>query len=129
MRAGNDLTVVTWGAMVKESFNAAKKIEAESGKTVEVIDLRTIIPWDREMVLNSVRKTNRVAVIHEDTVTMGFGAEIAAVIAREAFHDLDAPVERVAAKDTHIPYHPNLELDVLPTERTVYEGMMRALSF
>ncbi len=129
VRAGNDLTVVTWGAMVKESFNAAKKIEAESGKTVEVIDLRTIIPWDREMVLNSVRKTNRVAVIHEDTVTMGFGAEIAAVIAREAFHDLDAPVERVAAKDTHIPYHPNLELDVLPTERTVYEGMMRALSF
>lgn len=129
VREGKDLTVVTWGAMVKESFNAAKKIEAESGRTVEVIDLRTIIPWDREMVLNSVRKTSRVAVIHEDMMTMGFGSEIAATIAKDAFAWLDAPVERVAAKDSHIPYHPVLELDVLPTERTVYDGMMRALNF
>lgn len=129
VREGKDLTVVTWGAMVKESFNAAKKIEAESGRTVEIIDLRTIIPWDREMVLASIRKTNRVAVIHEDTMTMGFGAEIAAVIAKEAFSWLDAPVERVAAKDSHIPYHPVLELDVLPTEQKVYDGMKRALDF
>lgn len=129
VREGKDLTVVTWGAMVKEAFNAAKKIEAESGRTVEVIDLRTIIPWDREMVMTSIRKTGRVAVIHEDMMTMGFGAEIAATISKEAFTWLDAPVERVAAKDSHIPYHPNLELDVLPTERTVYEGMRRALDF
>ncbi|HVZ38005.1 MAG TPA: dehydrogenase E1 component subunit alpha/beta [Candidatus Kapabacteria bacterium] len=129
VREGKDLTVVTWGAMVKESFNAAKKIEAESGRTVEVIDLRTIVPWDRQMVIDSVRKTSRVAVIHEDTISMGFGAEIAATIAKDAFTWLDAPVERVAAKDSHIPYHPNLELDVLPTERTVYEGMMRVLQF
>ncbi len=129
VKEGKDLTVVTWGAMVKESFNAAKKIEAETGKSVEIIDLRTIAPWDKEMVMESVRKTSRVAVIHEDTITMGFGAEIAATIAKEGFSWLDAPVERVAAKDTHIPYHPVLELDVLPTERTVFEGMKRVLSF
>ncbi|MEO5930203.1 MAG: dehydrogenase E1 component subunit alpha/beta [Candidatus Kapaibacterium sp.] len=129
VREGNDLTVVTWGAMVKEAFNAAKKIESETGRTTEVIDLRTIIPWDREMVLNSIRKTGRVAVVYEDMLTMGFGAEIAAVIAKEAFTMLDAPVERVAAKDSHIPYHPVLENDVLPSERTVYEGMRRALDF
>jgi len=129
VREGKDLTVVTWGAMVKEAFNAAKKIEAETGRTTEIIDLRTIVPWDKEMVLNSIRKTGRVAVVHEDMMTMGFGAEIAATIAREAFTWLDAPVERVAAKDSHIPYHPVLENDVLPTERTVYDGMRRALDF
>jgi 2-oxoisovalerate dehydrogenase E1 component len=129
VREGKDLTVVTWGAMVKEAFNAAKKIEAESGRTTEIIDLRTIVPWDREMVFESIRKTGRVAVIHEDMMTMGFGAEIAATISRDCFSWLDAPVERVAAKDSHIPYHPVLENDVLPTERTVYEGMVRTLEF
>lgn len=129
VKEGKDLTVVTWGAMVKEAFNAAKKIEAETGKSVEIIDLRTIVPWDVEMVMNSIRKTNRVVVVHEDMMSMGFGAEIVATIARNAFSWLDAPVERVAAKDSHIPYHPVLELDVLPTERTVYEGMMKVLSF
>lgn len=129
VREGNDLTVVTWGAMVKEAFNAAKKIEAETGRTTEVIDLRTIVPWDREMVLASIRKTNRVVVVHEDTLSMGFGAEIAAAIASDAFNHLDAPVERVAAKDSHVPYHPLLENEVLPTELKVRQGMMRALDF
>jgi 2-oxoisovalerate dehydrogenase E1 component len=129
VREGNDLTVVTWGAMVKEAFNAAKKIEAETGKTCEVIDLRTIIPWDREMVLNSIRKTSRVVIVHEDTMTMGFGAEIAATVAKDAFSYLDAPVERVAAKDSHIPYHPVLENDVLPSESKVLEAMKRTLAF
>ncbi|MBC8145679.1 MAG: dehydrogenase E1 component subunit alpha/beta, partial [bacterium] len=113
-REGDDMTVVAWGAMIKESFNAAKRIEAELGRTIEIIDLRTIVPWDREMVLESVRRTGRVVVVHEDTLTMGFGAEISATISREAFEHLDAPVERVAAKDSHIPYHPILETDVLP---------------
>jgi 2-oxoisovalerate dehydrogenase E1 component len=129
VREGNDLTIVTWGAMVKESFNAAKKIEAETGKSTEVIDLRTIIPWDREMVLNSIRKTNRVLIVHEDTMTMGFGAEIAATVAKDAFSYLDSPVERVAAKDSHIPYHPLLENDVLPSEAKVLDAMKRVLAF
>jgi len=129
VKEGKDLTVVTWGAMVKEAFNAARKIEAETGRTVEIIDLRTIVPWDREMVFDSIRRTGRAVIVHEDMMSMGFGAEIAATVARDAFTWLDAPVERVAAKDSHIPYHPNLELDVLPTERAVYEGMKKVLEF
>lgn len=128
-RPGDALTVVTWGAMVKESFNAAKRLEAETGKSAEIIDLRTIVPWDREMVLASIAKTGRAIVVHEDTVTMGFGAEIAAVIAREAFEHLDAPVERVAAKDSHVPYHPVLELDVLPTEEKIFTAFKRIVAY
>jgi 2-oxoisovalerate dehydrogenase E1 component len=129
VRQGKDLTVVTWGAMVKEAFNAARKIEAETGKTTEIIDLRTIIPWDRQMVLDSIRRTGRALIVHEDTMTMGFGSEIAATVAKDAFSYLDAPVERVAAKDSHIPYHPLLENDVLPNEAKVLEAMKRVLEF
>ncbi|HVK39525.1 MAG TPA: dehydrogenase E1 component subunit alpha/beta [Candidatus Kapabacteria bacterium] len=129
VRAGDALTVVTWGAMVKECFNAAKRLEAETGRTTEIIDLRTIVPWDRQMVLSSVAKTGRAVVVHEDTITMGFGAEIAAVIAREAFEHLDAPVERVAAKDSHIPYHPVLEVDVLPTEEKIFTAFKRIVAY
>lgn len=128
-RAGDDLTVVTWGAMVKECFNAAKRVEASTGRSIEIIDLRTIIPWDRDMVMASVARTGRAIVVHEDTVTMGFGAEIAATISREAFQHLDAPVDRVAAKDSHIPYHPTLENDVLPTEEKIFGAFNRILAY
>lgn len=129
VREGSDLTVVTWGMGVKDSFNAAKKIERESGKQVEIIDLRTIIPWDKEMVLQSVKKTNKVLIVHEDTMTGGFGGEIAAVIAEEAFHYLDAPVVRNAAKDTHIPYAPIYEDDVLPNESKIMDDMIKLLNY
>lgn len=128
-RPGDDLTVVTWGAMVKECFNAAKRIETETGRSSEVIDLRTIVPWDRQMVLDSVRRTGRAIVVHEDTMVMGFGAEIVATISREAFEHLDAPVERVAAKDSHIPYHPVLENDVLPSEEKIFAAFKRVLAY
>ena len=109
-RAGDDLTIVTWGATVEKSLQAAAQVEA----SIEVIDLRSLVPWDRDLVGESVRKTGRVLVVHEDTLTCGFGAEVAAWIADELFSDLDAPVRRVAAIDTPVAYEPTLEDAVLP---------------
>ncbi len=128
-REGTDATVITYGMPVKDSINAAKKIEKESGKSIEIIDLRTIIPWDKELVLQSVRKTGRAIVIHEDTMTSGFGAEIAATVSLEAFSSLDAPVMRIAAKDSHIPYAPVYEDDVLPNESKIRIGIENTLAY
>ncbi|MDI6765677.1 MAG: dehydrogenase E1 component subunit alpha/beta [Bacteroidota bacterium] len=113
VRFGNDITIITWGMMVQRSFEAALKLE-ESGVSVEVVDLRTLNPLDKDVILNSVRKTGKVLIVHEDTLTGGFGAEIAAIIASEAFTRLDAPIKRVAAKDCPIPYGPTLENAMLP---------------
>lgn len=129
VKTGTNATVITYGMPVRDSLNAVKKIEKESNSTVEIIDLRTIIPWDKELVLDSVRRTGRAIVIHEDTMTMGFGAEIAATISMEAFHYLDAPVMRIAAKDSHIPYAQVYEEDVLPNESKIKAGIERLLSF
>jgi 2-oxoisovalerate dehydrogenase E1 component len=110
VRAGRGITVVTWGAMTHRCRAAAEQF----GDDVELIDLRTIAPWDRAAVLASVKKTGRVLIVHEDTITAGFGAEIAAVIARETFWELDAPVDRLAVDDVPMPYHENLLSAVLP---------------
>jgi 2-oxoisovalerate dehydrogenase E1 component len=115
LREGTELTLVTWGALVDRAMDAA----ARFGERVEVIDLRTIAPWDREAVLASVRKTGRALVLHEDTITAGFGAEIAAVLAKEAFWHLDAPVDRLAVEDVPMPYHPVLLDAVLPGVETI----------
>ncbi len=115
VRAGADLTLVTWGAMVHRCADAAERF----GERVELIDLRTISPWDRECVLASVKKTGRCLIVHEDNLTAGFGAEIAATVAQEAFWHLDAPVERVAPKDIPMPYHPVLLDAVLPNAEFV----------
>jgi 2-oxoisovalerate dehydrogenase E1 component beta subunit len=112
-REGSDVSLITWGAMVYTAEEAAQQLEAD-GVSVEILDLRTIIPWDREAVLESVRKTSKVLVLHEDTRTGGFGGEIAATIAEEAFEDLDAPVKRVAAPDTPVPFSPPLEKAFIP---------------
>ncbi len=125
-RPGDDATVVTWGAMVHTAAEAAERVAAEDGAEVEVLDLRTILPWDREAVLASVRRTSRVLVLHEDTRTGGFGAEIAATIADEAFADLDAPVRRLAAPDTPVPFSPPLERAFLPQADDV-AGALREL--
>ena len=113
-RPGDAMTIVTWGATVQKSLVAAQQVAERSGAEVEVVDLRTIIPWDRELVAESVARTSRALVVHEDVLTAGFGAEVAAWIADECFWDLDAPVRRVAALDTHVPYEPTLEAAVLP---------------
>ena len=110
-RQGDEITVVTWGAMVYTADEAAKQL---GDLSVEILDLRTILPWDKEAVLVSVRKTSKVMVLHEDTHTGGFGAEIAATIAEEAFEDLDAPPRRLTAPDSPVPFSPVLEHAFLP---------------
>ncbi len=113
-RPGRDLTIVTWGATVEKSLAAATRVHAELDREVEVIDLRSLIPWDRELVADSVRRTGRLLVVHEDVVTCGFGAEVAAWAADELFTDLRAPIRRVGAIDTHVAYEPTLEEVILP---------------
>jgi 2-oxoisovalerate dehydrogenase E1 component beta subunit len=113
-REGTDLTIVTYGAMVHTADEAARHVAERDGTSVEVLDLRSLVPWDRDAVLASVAKTSKVIVLHEDTRTSGFGAEIAATIAEEAFEDLDGPVIRIAAPDTPVPFSPPLEKTYLP---------------
>jgi len=113
VRQGGDLTIVTYGALVERSLRAAKKA-ADEGVESEVIDLRTVAPFDWETVAGSVRKTGRVIVAHEDVLSFGFGAEIAALIADRLFEYLDAPVRRVAARDLFVGYEPGLEHAILP---------------
>lgn len=129
LKSGMDATIITYGMGCRDSLNAVKKFEKESGSTIEVIDLRTIVPWDKELVADSVRKTGRALIVHEDTISMGFGAEIAAYITEHLFKSLDAPVMRLAAKDSHIPYHPVYEDDVLPNENKIFEKLKSLLQF
>ncbi len=113
VREGTDLTIVTYGSLVIRSVEAAKVLEAE-GLSVEILDLRSLQPYDWDLISASVKKTSRVLVLHEDCISWGYGAEIAARIADELFEFLDAPVKRLAGKDVYIPYHPILEQAVLP---------------
>jgi 2-oxoisovalerate dehydrogenase E1 component len=129
VKEGNDLTVVSYGVSLWDSVNAAKKLEEEEGCSIEVIDIRTIVPLDEESIFKSVKKTNKVIVIHEDTLTGGFGAEIASRIADNCFQYLDGPVKRIAARDTHIPYSPILEDAVLPNKQKIYNGIKELLNY
>ena len=128
VREGEDITVVSYGVSMWDSLLAAKKLENE-GYSVEIIDIRTIVPLDEETIFNSVKKTNKAIVIHEDTLTAGFGAEIAARISDSCFQFLDGPVKRIAAKDSHIPYSPILESAVLPSREQIYNGIKELLEF
>ena len=113
-RPGRDLTIVTWGATVEKSLQAAQQAQEQHQCEVEVIDLRTIAPWDHDIVAESVRRTHRLVVVHEDVLTAGFGAEVAAWTAEELWGDLEAPIRRVTALDTHVAYEPTLEKAILP---------------
>ena len=110
---GDDVSVITWGAMVYTAAEAAQQL-ADDGISVEIVDLRSIVPWDKQAVLGSAEKTSKVLVLHEDTRTAGFGAEIAATIAEEAFEQLDAPIKRLAAPDAPVPFSPPLEKAYIP---------------
>lgn len=113
-REGEDVSLISWGAMVGKALEAAKALEAD-GISAEVVDLRTITPVDRESIIKSVQKTNRAVVVHEAVRTGGFGGEIAAIIADEAFDYLDAPVKRVTAPDTPVPFSSPLEQAFIPS--------------
>ena len=114
--------------MVYTAEEAANQLESD-GVSVEIVDLRTILPWDKEAVLESVRKTSKVLILHEDTHTGGFGGEIGATIAEEAFEDLDGPIVRVTAPDTPIPFSPPLERAVLPQPDDVREACRELLAY
>ena len=125
-REGEDVTVITWGAMVYTADEAANQLDDVS---VEIIDLRTILPWDKQAVLESARKTSKVLVLHEDTRTGGFGAEIAATIAEEAFEDLDAPLKRITAPDSPVPFSPTLEKAYIPQVEDVVKGLKELVAY
>jgi 2-oxoisovalerate dehydrogenase E1 component len=123
VREGKDLTVVTYGAVVPRALQAADKLHRETGIDVELIDLRTLSPYDWDAIAASVRKTNKVIVAHEDMLSWGYGAEIAARIGEELFDSLDAPVCRVASMDTFVAYQPLLEDAILPQPEDLYKAM------
>jgi 2-oxoisovalerate dehydrogenase E1 component len=129
LREGTDVTLVTYGATVQRALVAANQIAEEGGPSVEVIDLRSLAPWDQETVFNSVKKTSRVIVATEDSLSWGYGAEIAARIADECFAWLDAPVKRVASADAFVGYAPSLEDATLPQVETFRKAYLDIVSF
>lgn len=125
LQEGDELTVVTWGAMCERCEDAAK----ETGIKADILDLRTFAPWDKEAVLESLEKTNRCLIVHEDTKTAGFGAEISATLTKEAFNLLDAPVERVTMPDIPIPHNIGLMNSVLPSSDKIGDAMQQVIAF
>jgi 2-oxoisovalerate dehydrogenase E1 component len=127
-RDGTDLVVITYGALVQRSLLAAQQAE-KNGVRAMVIDLRTIVPYDWEGIADAVRRTNRVVIAHEDQLTCGFGAELAARIGEELFEYLDAPVKRVAALDTPVAYCPDLEEVILPQSADVLKAIQETAEY
>jgi len=127
-REGSDATVLTYGAMVTPSLEAADRL-AKEGVEVEVIDLRTLMPFDRAAIFASVEKTSRVLIVHEDVKTLGLGAELSAVIMEERFEHLDAPVQRLTYPDTHCPFSHVLEAANLPSADTITEALRRLAAY
>lgn len=128
VREGNDVTIVTFGALVERSNQAAKRLE-QQGITVDLIDLRTLVPYDWEAIAESVKKTSRVIVAHEDPISYGYGAEIAARIGNELFEYLDAPVRRVGATDTFVAYAPQVEDFILPQSEDVEKAVQELMKY
>ncbi|HEY3453789.1 MAG TPA: dehydrogenase E1 component subunit alpha/beta [Bryobacteraceae bacterium] len=127
-REGRDVTVITWGATVYQALDAARQLE-QQGRSVEVIDLRSIVPFDEDLIYRSVRKTSRVVIAHEDSLLMGFGAEISARIASNCFDALDAPVTRIGAKDSFVPSASSLETLVLPSTQDLYRAISEIVQY
>nr|WP_309100949.1 alpha-ketoacid dehydrogenase subunit beta [Fredinandcohnia onubensis] len=128
VREGEDLTIISWGAPVHVAKKTAEKLESEKGLSVEVIDLRTLVPLDTETIINSVRKTGRVIVMHEAVKTSGFGAEVASRIMEEAFMYLESPVERVTGFDTPYPF-PQVEHEWMPNENRLLRAVDKVLHY
>jgi 2-oxoisovalerate dehydrogenase E1 component len=130
VKPGQNLTVVAYGALVQKALLAATQIERrDAAISIEILDLRTLAPYDWNAIRASVEKTSRVLVVHEDTLSWGYGAEIAARIADELFDKLDAPVRRVGALDTWVGYHPQLEAAILPQTDTLVTAIDHLLAY
>jgi 2-oxoisovalerate dehydrogenase E1 component len=129
VREGSDFTLITYGALVPRALQAAQKAQREHGIQTEILDLRTLSPYDWEAIAESVRKTNRVIIAHEDMLSWGYGAEIAARIADELFEDLDAPVKRIASMDTFVAYAPIVEDVILPQPEDIYRAIVELKKF
>ena len=127
-REGSDITLLTYGAMLLPSLEAADRL-AKEGVEVEVIDLRTLLPYDKEAIFRSLEKTSRVVIVHEDVKTLGLGAELAAVIVEEGFDRLDAPVVRVTYPDTHCPFSHVLEAANLPNADKISDALRRVAAY
>ncbi len=129
-REGDSMTLVTYGLMTRYSLEAAEAVQGDDGISVEVIDLRTVSPWDKERVLESVRKTGKALIVYEDNLTGGFGAEVAATIAQEAFDFLDGPVTRIASPDVPLaPYSGVLEEHILPNPEKIADGIRKLAAY
>jgi 2-oxoisovalerate dehydrogenase E1 component len=129
VRPGTHITFVTYGAIVPRALQAAERAQREHGIEVELIDLRTLNPYDWETIASSVRKTNRVIVAHEDMISWGYGAEIAARIGDELFDSLDAPVRRIGSMDTFVAYQPVLEDAILPQPENILKAIIGLMKY
>jgi 2-oxoisovalerate dehydrogenase E1 component beta subunit len=128
-REGEDMSILTYGAMVHQCLKAAQVLEQEDDLQVEVIDLRSLVPLDREAILASVKHTNKVLIVHEDTLTGGIGAELAAILAEDVFEYLDGPITRVAAPDAPFPYAPPLEAAYLPNAEKILAAARKLAAY
>lgn len=128
-REGEDMTILTYGAMVYQCLKAAQTLEEDDDLEVEVIDLRSLSPLDREAILDSVKRTNKVLIVHEDTLTGGIGAELSAILAEELFEYLDGPVTRVAAPNVPFPYAPPLEAAYLPNAEKILTAARKLAAY
>ncbi len=129
VQEGSDVTLVTYGATVYRAWQAAKGFTEQTGKSVEILDLRTLSPLDFDAIAKSVKKTSRVVVVYEDPISWGYGAEIAARIGSDLFPHLDAPIERVAATDTFVAYHPQVEDYILPQASHIRKALDTIAAF
>src|SRR5205085_12517833 len=128
VREGTGMTIYTYGWMVEQSTQASQALETE-GVSVEIVDLRTLLPLDKETILTSIAKTSKALIVHEDTRTLGVGAEVSAILAEEAFDLLDGPIVRVTAPDTPVPFSPPLEKAFLPNADKILAAAQRLAAY
>jgi 2-oxoisovalerate dehydrogenase E1 component beta subunit len=129
VREGTDLTIYTYGWMVEQSCEAAQRLQEEEGISAEIVDLRTLLPLDKETILQSIARTSKAMIVHEATRTLGVGAEVSAVLAEEAFDMLDGPIVRVTAPDTPVPFSPPLEKAFLPDSDKILAAARRLAAY
>jgi 2-oxoisovalerate dehydrogenase E1 component beta subunit len=128
-REGGDVTIITYGSTVHFSLEASETVSKEDGIETKVVDLRTLLPLDRDLIIDSVRATGKVLIVHEDTLTGGVGGEVAALIAEHAFQYLDAPVKRVGALDAPVPFAPTLEAAHLPDTGRIVQALRELIRY